>query len=49
VVQGIVQRLQSIGRWPWAVSAAFARLNGWLPKNPLWADSGDGWADSMIV
>ena len=30
-------------------SASLARLNGRLPKNPLWADSGDGCADSMIV
>ena len=32
-----------------STSAALARLNGRLPKNPLWADSGDGCADSMIV
>lgn len=25
------------------------RENGLLSKNPLWADNGDGWADSMIV
>ena len=29
--------------------AAFVRLNGREPKKPLWADSGDGWADSTIV
>ena len=34
---------------PASTSAALARLNGRLPKKPLCADSGDGWADSMIV
>ncbi len=43
------RRFQSIGAWPWSTSASLARLNGRLPKNPLWADSGDGCADSMIV
>ncbi len=28
---------------------ALARENGRLPKNPLRADSGEGWADSMIT
>ena len=26
-----------------------ARENGRLPKNPLRADNGEGWADSMIT
>ena len=40
---------QSIGFRPAATSASLARENGRLPKNPLRADSGDGWADSMIT
>jgi hypothetical protein len=44
-----VHKLQSIGGWPWAISASFVRLNGLVPKKPLWADSGDGCGDSMIV
>ena len=53
VVQGMAyilpesERSQSTGSRPAATSAAFARLNGRLPKKPLWADSGDGCADSM--
>ncbi len=43
------QSVQSIGAWPCATSASLARLNGRLPKNPLWADSGDGCGDSMMV
>ena len=31
------------------MSAALARENGRLPKKPLWADSGDGWADSITT
>ena len=42
-------RRQSIGVRPAATSAALARLKGFEPKNPLWADSGLGWADSMIT
>src|SRR5207237_2249329 len=41
--------LQSIGSRPAAISASLARENGRLPKNPLRADSGDGWADSMTT
>ena len=41
--------VQSMGTWPWARRASFVRENGRLSKNPLWADSGDGCADSMIV
>src|SRR5919202_1207985 len=40
---------QSTGSRPAATRAALARENGRLPKNPLRADSGDGWADSMIT
>src|SRR3546814_13823188 len=40
---------QSIGSRPASPSAVFARLNGRVPKNPLWADSGDGWGDSMTT
>ena len=40
---------QSIGSRPAAARAALARENGSEPKKPLCADSGDGWADSMIV
>ena len=43
------QRRQSIGSSPAAVSAALVRENGREPKNPLWADRGDGWADSMTT
>ena len=34
---------------PASVRAVLVRENGWEPKKPLWADSGEGWADSMIV
>ncbi len=40
---------QSIGSRPAATSASLARLNGLVPKKPLWADSGDGWGDSITV
>ena len=38
-----------MGSRPAATRAALVRENGLEPKKPLWADSGDGWADSMIV
>ena len=38
-----------MGGRPAATSAALVRLNGLLPKKPLWALSGDGWADSITV
>src|SRR5687767_8364571 len=40
---------QSTGSRPAATSAWLARENGRLPKKPLRADSGEGWADSMIT
>src|SRR5262249_58763132 len=40
---------QSIGSRPAATRASLARENGRLPKNPLDADSGDGWGDSITV
>src|SRR5690606_15514877 len=40
-------RLQSMGSAPRRRRWSLARLNGREPKNPEWADSGDGWADSM--
>src|SRR5205807_8475100 len=40
---------QSTGSRPAATRAALARENGRLPKNPLRADSGEGWADSMTT
>src|SRR5207302_11254028 len=41
--------VQSTGSRPAAMSASLAREKGRLPKNPLRADSGEGWADSMIT
>ena len=38
-----------MGSRPASSSAALVRLNGLLPKKPLWALSGDGWADSITV
>ena len=43
------ERPQSTGSRPASTRAAFARENGRLPKNPLWADRGEGWADSMTT
>src|SRR4051794_40423204 len=40
---------QSIGRFPAPVSASLILLNGRLPKNPLRADKGEGWADFRIM
>src|SRR3546814_452939 len=42
-------RRQSTGWRPAATSAPFARENGRLPKKPLWADSGEGCADSITT
>lgn len=39
---------QSTGSIPFAFRNLFARLNGRLPKNPLYADSGLGWGASKI-
>ena len=38
-----------MGSRPASTSAALVRLNGLLPKKPLWALSGDGCADSITV
>src|SRR5439155_18211772 len=40
---------QSISDCPHALSVALILENGLLPKNPLCADSGDGFAASRIV
>jgi hypothetical protein len=40
---------QSIGGLCSFIKAALARLKGLLPKKPLWADKGEGWADSMTT
>jgi hypothetical protein len=42
-------RHHSMGGRPASARAALAREKGREPKKPLWADSGDGWADSMTV
>ena len=39
----------SIGARPASIRAVLVRLNGLLPKKPLWALSGDGCADSITV
>ena len=37
---------QSIGFIPLAIKNSLVLENGLLPKNPLYAENGDGWADS---
>ena len=39
--------LQSIGFIPLLIRKLFVFENGLLPKNPLYAENGDGWADSI--
>lgn len=39
---------QNIGDFPWLSRYIFALENGFDPKNPLWAEKGDGWGEVII-
>ena len=40
--------LQSISGFQILFKISFVLEKGLLPKNPLWAEKGEGWADSMM-